>query len=68
MTDTTVTKKFNTLSTFKIQGEEFVVLKKEHLKELMILMNSFIAGEKRLKKGKSRSFDEFLETVSKKKK
>lgn len=67
MGNTTITKKFNTVSTFEVKGEEFVVFKKEYLRELILLMNSFIVGEKILKEGKSRSFDEFLKTISKKK-
>lgn len=67
MSNTTITQKFNTVSTFEVKGEEFVVFKKEYLRELMLLMNSFVVGEKILKEGKSRSFDEFLKTISKKK-
>jgi len=46
-------------------GEKFVVLKKEYLDELLVLLQSVIMGEKLLKEKKTRSFDEFLKSLSK---
>jgi glucosamine 6-phosphate synthetase-like amidotransferase/phosphosugar isomerase protein len=66
MTTATIPKKVNTVDTFEVKGEKFVVLKKEYLDELMILMRSFLAGERLLKEGKTRSFSEFLKYISKK--
>ncbi len=54
------------LSNFEIMGEKFVVLKKEYLDELLILLKSVFVGEKLLKEKKTRSFDEFLRSFSKK--
>lgn len=59
----TVSKKnrnIATINTLNIKGEDFVLMKKEYLKELTTLMNSFIDGERLLKAKKTRSFDEFL--------
>ncbi|NCO25257.1 hypothetical protein GW901_01855 [Candidatus Parcubacteria bacterium] len=64
----TIPRKLNTIDTFDIKGEKFVVLKKEYLDELLILMRSFIAGEQLLQEGKTRSFKDFLKSISKKKK
>ena len=68
MATITIPKKINYIETFKIEGENFVVLKKDYLDELLILMRSFAAGEQLLKNGKTRSFSDFLKTISKKKK
>jgi hypothetical protein len=54
------------VSNFEIMGEKFVVLKKEYLDELLILLKSVFEGEKLLKEKRTRSFDEFLRTLSKK--
>ncbi|HXK35125.1 MAG TPA: hypothetical protein VJ103_01295 [Candidatus Paceibacterota bacterium] len=54
-------------NAFKAGGEEFVVLKKDHLNELYILMQSVIAGDEAFKKGKTRSFSDFLKKTYKKK-
>jgi hypothetical protein len=54
------------VSNFEIMGEKFVVLKKEYLDELLILLKSVFFGEKLLKEKKTRSFDEFLKSLSKK--
>lgn len=64
----TIPKKINTIDTFEIKGEKFVVLKKEYLDELIILMKSFMTGEKLLAEGKTRSFSEFLKNISKQRK
>ena len=66
MATITIPKKLNTIGTFEVKGEKFVVLKKEYLDELMVLMRSFITGERLLKEGKTRSFNEFLKLISKK--
>jgi hypothetical protein len=50
----------------EIRGERFVVLKKEYLDELLILLKSVFVGEKLLKEKKTRSFNEFLKSLSKK--
>ena len=34
----------DTIDTLNIKGEEFVLMKKEYLKELTTLMNSFVDG------------------------
>jgi len=68
MTTITTPKKLNTIGTFEVKGEKFVVLKKEYLDELLILMKSFLEGERLLKKGKTRSFNDFLKVISKKRK
>lgn len=68
MTTITIPKKLNTIDTFEVRGEKFVVLKKEYLDELLILMRSFIAGEQLLKEGRARSFKDFLKSISEKKK
>jgi len=68
MTTITIPKKINTIGTFEVKGEEFVVLKKEYLDELIILMKSFITGERLFKEGKTRSFSEFLKNGSKQRK
>ena len=62
-----VPKKLKTIDTFEIRGERFIVLKKDYLDELLILMRSFIIGERMLKEGKTRSFSEFLRTIPNKK-
>lgn len=53
-------------NSFDVKGEEFVVLKKDHFKELIALFNSVIAGEKLLKTGKTRSFEDFIKSTRKK--
>lgn len=62
----TIPKQSKTIDTFRIRGEEFVILKKDYLEELIILMRSFIEGEKLLKEKKTRSFGEFLRSISRK--
>lgn len=59
--------KENMIDTFEVKGEKFVVLKKDYLDELVILMKSFITGENLLKERKTRSFSDFLMSISKKK-
>ena len=68
MATITIPKKLDTIGAFKIKGERFVVLKKDYLDELIILMRSFLVGEKALREGKTRSFNEFLKDISKKRK
>jgi len=68
MTTITIPKKLNTIDTFEIKGEKFVILKKDYLDEILILMKSFVIGEKMLKEGKTRSFTDFLKVISKQKK
>ncbi len=60
--------KSNIINTFEVKGEKFVILKKDYLDELFILMKSVLEGEKLLKKGKTRTFEEFLKAISKNKK
>ena len=64
----TIPKKIDTIDTFQVKGEEFVVLKKEYLEELLILMKSFAVGERLLREKKTRSFTDFLKSVSRKNK
>jgi hypothetical protein len=59
-------KEIKGLGNLEIMGKKFVVLKKEHLEELLILLKSVIEGERLLKKKKTRSFSEFLKAISKK--
>ena len=54
------------ISNFEIMEENFVVLKKEYLDELLILLKTVFVGEKLLKERKIISFDEFLRSLSKK--
>ena len=68
MATITLPKKINIINTFEAGGEKFVVLKRDYLDELLILMKSFINGEKLLKEGKTRSFNEFLKALPKKRK
>jgi len=68
MATITIPKKINTVDTFEIKGEKFVVLKKEYLDELLILMRSFLIGERLFKEGKTRSFSDFWKSLSRKKK
>lgn len=58
----------DTAGTFEVKGETFVVLKKEYIDELLTLMKSVVTGEKLLRSGKTRSFDEFLVSLPRKKK
>ena len=57
--------KIDIADTFEVKGEEFVVLKKDYLDELFILMKSVFTGEKLLKEGKTKSFNDFLTSLSK---
>ena len=59
-------RKIKNLGNLEIMGEKFVVLKKEYLEELLTLFKSVVEGEKLLKEKKTRTFDEFLKTLSKK--
>lgn len=68
MATITIPKKVNTIDTFQIRGEKFVVLKKEYLDELMVLMRSFVAGERLIKNGMTRSFGKFAKSTSRRKK
>lgn len=68
MTTVATPKKINTLGAFEVKGEKFVVLKKDYLDEILILMRSFVEGEKLLGEKKTRSFTDFLKSISKKKK
>jgi hypothetical protein len=59
--------KFNLpLNTFRVKGEDFVVLKKDFLEEMVILIKSFAQGENLLKNKKTRTFSEFLNSIPKK--
>ena len=53
--------------TFEVQGERFVVLKKEYLDELMVFVESVTRGEELLRSGRTRSFNDFLNTAQRKK-
>ncbi|HEY4475702.1 MAG TPA: hypothetical protein VJB92_03205 [Candidatus Paceibacterota bacterium] len=68
MVTTATIKKIDTLNTLEIKGEKFVLLKKAYLDELLTLMRSFNAGERILRTGKTRSFNDFLKSVSRKNK
>ena len=57
----------NEIGTLKIKEESFVVLPKKHWAELGLLLNSVIEGEKELRQGKTRSFREFLTSLSRRK-
>jgi len=46
------------------ERKNWYLRKKEHLEELLILLKSVIEGERLLKK-KTRTFSEFLKTISK---
>jgi len=59
-------KRIKNLGNLEIMGEKFVVLKKEYLEELLTLLKSVVEGEKLLKEKKTRTFSEFLKTLSKK--
>jgi len=59
-----ITKKINTIDSFQVGGEKFVVLKKEYLDELLLLMRSFVMGERLLKEEKTRNFNDFLKTTT----
>lgn len=54
----------DTTGTFKVKGESFIVLKKEYMDELLTLMKSVVTGEKLLRSGRTRSFGEFLKSLS----
>ena len=56
--------KIDIADTFEVKGEEFIVLKKEYLDELFLLMKSVFTGEKLLRSSKTRSFDDFLTSLS----
>ncbi|MEK7542356.1 MAG: hypothetical protein AAB524_01505 [Patescibacteria group bacterium] len=60
-----IPRKMDTVDTFQIKGEHFVVLKKDCLEELLLLMRSFVVGEKMLRGRRTRSFREFLKTTKK---
>ncbi len=66
MTTITIPKKINYVDTFEVKGEKFVIFKKEYLDELLLLIKSFAVGEQLLKENKTRSFSDFLKTISKK--
>ncbi|GEM_PF-6667104 len=59
-------RKIKNLGNLEIMGEKFVVLKKEYLEELLTLLKSVMEGEKLLKEKKTRTFNEFLKTLSEK--
>ncbi|GIW67493.1 MAG: hypothetical protein KatS3mg096_361 [Candidatus Parcubacteria bacterium] len=59
-------KNLERIGTLEVMGKKFVVMSKEHFDELLILFKSVIDGEKLLKRKKTRSFDEFLKSMSKK--
>ena len=67
MSTATLSRKLHDLSTFEVKGEEFVVLKKDYLDEILTLAQSFDAGEKLLKFDKTRSFSEFIKAFARKK-
>lgn len=62
----TSAKKLINLNILEVKGEQFVILKKAYLDELLTLMRSFEAGERMLRLGKARSFSEFLKSIPKK--
>lgn len=64
MSTATISSKLSDLGTFEINGERFVVLKKDYLDEILTLTQSFDAGEKLLKTGKTRSFSEFVKNLA----
>ena len=66
MVAVTIPKQIDTIDSFKIMGEDFVILKKDYIDELSILMKSFIEGEHLLKKNQTRIFDDFFKSISKK--
>jgi hypothetical protein len=67
MANQTITKKeIKSFGNLEILGEKFVVLKREHLEELLTLLKSIIEGEKLLKEKKTRTFTEFLKALSQK--
>lgn len=51
--------------TLKMEGEDFVVMKREYLNELFILAKSVAIGEGLLREKKTRSFRDFLKSFSK---
>jgi len=67
MASTTILRKTNVLNTLEVKGEEFVILKKAYLDELLTLMRSFEAGERMLRSGKTRSFSDFFKSIAHKK-
>ena len=62
----TKNKNLGRIGTLEVMGKKFVVMSKEQFDELLILFRSVTEGEKLLKRKKTRSFDEFLRSVSKK--
>ncbi len=50
------------VATLSLAGEEFAVLKKEHLEELLLLVQSATTGERLLRTGKTRNFKQFIAT------
>ena len=70
MNTTTITRNSTVapIGTLKMRGENFIVMKEEYLNELLILMKSVTFGEKLLKEGKTRSFKDFLSSLSKRRK
>ena len=66
MSTTTLSRRLSEFGTLEMKGEEFVVLKKEYLDELLTITHSFDAGEKLLKTGKTRSFSEFFKNLPRK--
>lgn len=64
----TIPKKIRTTGTLHIGKENFVVLKKEYIDELLTLLKSAAHGEWMLREGHTRSFNEFLTSVSRKRK
>jgi hypothetical protein len=55
-TATILKKEIKGLGNLEIMGEKSVVLKKEHLEELLILLKSVIEGERLLKKKENKNF------------
>lgn len=56
------------VGTLRIKEESFVVLPKKYWSELELLLKSVIDGERALKDGKTRSFREFLKSLSRRRK
>lgn len=64
----TIPKRIDAVGNLQIRGEKFLVIKKEYMDELFLLMQSFTTGERLFREGKTRSFTEFLKSISSRKK
>lgn len=68
MNTTSLNKEINNVGTFRVKGEDFIILKKKYIDEFSILVKSVVSGEKTLRAGKTRSFNDFVKVHSKKRK